>query len=131
MASYNYSKPPKYDSHSHSRMFNQLEDDEKDIVSEKIRLLINVVKELGLQAGEGLIMLNKTFKMLWDTIPKDRFDEINTWFRNNAFRKYQIIAPELHAGLMEKDAEYKKGFDFRDRQVNHWQDEPKTDYRQN
>jgi hypothetical protein len=50
--------------------------------------------------GEDLLGLNKNFGLVWDTIPFGKLDEIQQWFINNAFRKYQIFEPILHAQIM-------------------------------
>jgi len=87
------------------RIYEKIRDNSKFIsFANKLNEIQDICKNKYLDLGEALLMLNKSFGYIWDTIPFGKMDEIKQWFINNWFRNYQILEPEKHEQIMKMES---------------------------
>lgn len=84
-----------------SRQFENIRDDSRYIeFSQRLKSIQLFCENKHVDLGEALIMINKTFGWVWDTIPYCKLEEVKQWFENNWFRVHQILEPEKHAAIL-------------------------------
>jgi hypothetical protein len=83
------------------RKYENVRDDSRFIeFGNKLREIQNYCKNRYVDLGEAVVLINKTFGYIWDTIPFGKIDEILEWFQNNWFRGYAIMDSEKHVLIM-------------------------------
>jgi hypothetical protein len=75
-------------------------------------------------AGEVHLLINSQWGDI-RFIDESRYEEIKTWFKNNGFRKLQILSPKIHAELMTTENAYSQWFTEREKKIEN------TQYRSN
>lgn len=77
-----------------------------------IRRLLAVAEQFMLDPGEVLLYINRSYGYVWDTIPFNRFEDIETVIRKNWYRMIEFLQPADHAELMATDNEYSRWYTF-------------------
>ena len=82
------------------RNFDTIRDDSR---FKQFRAAIKKIQAIGrakfVDEGEVLIMINRNFGLVWDTIPFGRMDEITEWVQGNIRQVLAFTCPALHAWL--------------------------------
>lgn len=67
---------------------------------ERLKTIMTAGQQHGLAAGEEIAIISKQFGYSFSTLPFGRIDEIKQWIIENAYRKLEILSPDLHSRLM-------------------------------
>lgn len=84
----------------------------------QIRRILAIADAYMLDRGEILIWINRTYALVWDTIPYFKFAEIEITLRRNWFRMHQFLNPEQHEQLMMSDNDYSTWFRYQERHTS-------------
>jgi hypothetical protein len=68
--------------------------------------LQGVIRNVHLSYGEALLMINRMSGNNFETLPDNQIDEWKDFFVNNAFRRTEILSPEIHAACMAYPGEF-------------------------
>jgi len=79
-------------------------DDEFNDLHNKITDLQKCAEEHNLFTGEALIMINKNYGYVWDTIPYGKFGELKQFLCNHAGdEKYRFLNPRIFEELKKQE----------------------------
>jgi hypothetical protein len=72
----------------------------------KTRRVLAIADQHMLDYGEVLLVINRVYGMIWDTIPFYKYTEVEQLINQNWYRFFEILNPQAHALLITSDNDY-------------------------